>query len=142
MSTNADNLPLFDLALRSDMDVLMGRWGFQPEVTELPACYEALAAAAQASGCRFWLQDIRRRSLNDPATTQWLLHEFFPAMAQRLGGRLYVAYLVGPALQKHILSEVAYVPPADYPPDSPFIIDFFGDEGAAVAWLKTGQERR
>jgi hypothetical protein len=96
--------------------------------------YAQLAEAGLRDGSRFWLQDIRRRSLNDPDVTQWLLAEYFPNLAAQLGGRLYVAYLVGPDLHQHIISGPAFLPVASYH-DKPFVVAFFGNEGDAFEWL-------
>ena len=125
---------LLQLTYRPDLEVLIGRWGYQPEPAALAAEYERLAAAAQAHGARYWLQDIRRRSLNDPHITQWLLTEYFPDMAYRLGGRLRVAYLVSPALHAVILAQPGFVPVESYA-GRPFAVAFFGDEGGAIDWL-------
>lgn len=125
---------LLDLTYRADLAVLIGRWGYQADEAELPAEYARLAAVALAHGARYWLQDIRRRSLNYPDTSRWLLTEFFPDMARRLGGQLRVAYLVSPALQAHIYAEPNFVPLAAYA-GRPFAVGFFGDEGAAIEWL-------
>lgn len=132
--------PLLHLAQRADLGVFLSRWAYQPQVEELPAAYELITNAALTEGSRFWLQDIRRRTLNDPATTGWLLTEYFPDMARRLGGRLYVAYLASPALHQHILAYPGYVPASGYD-GKPFVVDFFGDEGAAVQWLQEWQAR-
>ena len=134
----SDSTPLHQTSFRPDLNVLIGRWGYQPTPAELPPVYDELREAALRTGCGFWLQDIRRRTLNDPAITQWLLAEFFPQMARELGSRLCVAYLVSPTLHQHILAETGYVPPTAYV-DRPFIIDFFGDEGAATQWLREQQ---
>jgi hypothetical protein len=56
-------------------------------------------------------------------------------MAHVLGGRLYVAYLVGPALHDAIVSQPDYIS-AEASDDQPFAVSFFGDEGAAVQWLQ------
>lgn len=130
--------PLLQLTYRPDLEVLVGRWGYQPEPYELPAVYQQVTAAALQEHSRFWLQDIRRRSHNDPKTTTWLLNEYFPDMASRLGGRLFVAYLVGPILHEAIVSQPDFVPAAAYD-GKPFVISFFGDEGAAVKWLQDQQ---
>ena len=127
--------PLLQLAYRPDLNVLVGRWGYQPAPHELPPVYKEVQEQAVAHGCRFWLQDIRRRTLNDPATTRWLLQDFFPRMARRLGGRLYVAYLVGPALHAANVSQPDYVSAESYD-GQPFAVSFFGDEGAAMQWLQ------
>lgn len=126
--------PLLQLAYRPDLNILVGRWGYQPAPHELPAVYREVQESALAHGCRFWLQDIRRRSFNDPATTNWLLQHFFPDMAHRLGGRLYIAYLVGPALREAIVNRPDYIR-AEASDRQPFAVSFFGDEGAAMEWL-------
>ena len=133
--------PLLQNTYRPDLDVLVGRWGYQPAPELLPAAYEQLTREALAVGCRFWLQDIRRRTLNDPETTIWLLTTYFPTMARRLGGRLFVAYLVGPSLHESIIKQPGYVSAEAYD-DKPFAISFFGDEGAAIRWLQIQQTNK
>ena len=137
--TNTDApSPLHHLAYRPDLGILVGRWGYQPAPAELPAVYEQVRLVSLEHRSRFWLQDIRRRTLNDPTTTDWLLNTFFPDMARRLGGRLCVAYLVGPSLHQDIVSQPAFVPAEAYN-NKPFAISFFGDEGAAIKWLQEQQ---
>ncbi|QKG54120.1 hypothetical protein [Hymenobacter sp. BRD67] len=127
---------LLHLAYREDLKILIGRWGYQPEPAALPAEYERLTAAALAQSSRYWLQDIRRRSLNDPLITQWLLTEYFPDMARRLGGRLCVAYLVSPDLHALIVAQPGFAPVESYV-GRPFAVAFFGEEGAATDWLQS-----
>lgn len=128
------------LAYRPDLGILVGRWGYQPTQPELPAVYQDIMTTALQEQSRYWLQDIRRRTLNDPATTRWLLNVFFPDMATRLGGRLYVAYLVGPALHDSIVNQPNFVPAEGYD-NKPFVIAFFGDEGTAIQWLQSQKGR-
>ena len=128
---------LLHLSYRQDLAVLIGRWGYQPDPADLPAAYEHLSAAAHSHGAHRWLQDIRRRTLNDPAITQWLLAEYFPTMARQLRARLRVAYLVSPTLHQHILAEPGFAPANTYR-DQPFAVAFFGEEGPAVEWLQQG----
>lgn len=130
--------PLIDFSHRDDLDILVSRWGYQPDPRELPAVYQQMTDAALEKQARFWLQDIRRRTLNDPATTEWLLTKYFPEMAHRLGGRLFVAYLVGPALHESIINQPGYISAEAYD-DKPYAISFFGDEGAAIRWLQIQQ---
>ncbi|MBF9142648.1 hypothetical protein [Hymenobacter properus] len=130
--------PLLDFSYRADLDILVSRWAYQPDPHELPAAYRQMCEAAVRDQARFWLQDIRRRTLNDPGTTNWLLNKFFPEMANRLGGRLYIAYLVGPALHESIVSHPGYVSAEAYD-DKPFATSFFNDEGAAIRWLQIQQ---
>ena len=132
------NPPLLQLAHRPDLDILVGRWGYQPELHELPAVYELVETTALQEHSRFWLQDIRRRTYNDPETTAWLLNSFFPDMARRLGGRLFVAYLVGPTLQESIVSQPGFISAESYD-SKPFVVSFFGDEGKATQWLQAQQ---
>lgn len=134
MPTDSALPELLHLTYRHDLEVLIGRWGYQVEEAELPTEYTRLEATALGHGARRWLQDIRRRSLNYPETTRWLLEEFFPDMAQQLGGQLRVAYLVSPALQTHIYAEPNFLPVEAYA-GRPFAVGFFGDEGAAIEWL-------
>ena len=128
---------LLHLSYREDLAVLIGRWAYQPDPAALPAEYERLAAVARAHGAHRWLQDIRRRTLNDPAITQWLLAEYFPGLARQLGARLRVAYLVSPALHQHILAEPGFAPAETYV-GRPFAVAFFGEDGPAVDWLRQG----
>lgn len=135
----SDALPLLDVVHRADLGILVGRWGYQPDPAALPAAYEHLMAHAHAANCRYWLQDIRRRASNDPATTAWLLSEYFPAMAVRLGPRLCVAYLISPILHQSIREAPGF---ADVGAEEgqPFTVALLGDEGAAVAWLHAQQQ--
>ncbi|MEJ7659617.1 MAG: hypothetical protein WKG07_08315 [Hymenobacter sp.] len=79
MPTDSELPELLHLTYRADLEVLIGRWGYQAAEAELPAEYARLEAAALAHGSGRWLQDIRRRSLNYPETSRWLLAEFFLA---------------------------------------------------------------
>ncbi|OWP64620.1 hypothetical protein CDA63_02350 [Hymenobacter amundsenii] len=133
--TPSQTSDLLQLTYRADLDLLVGRWGYQPDPVLLPAAYQHLARTAQDCGCSYWLQDIRRRTLNDPATTEWLLREYFPDMARRLGGRLRVAYLTSPSLLESIMAAPGFVSAEDYAGQAHGVA-FFGDEGAAVAWLR------
>lgn len=139
MTTPETPLPLLHLTPRPDLGILIGRWGYQPDPVELPAAYDLLTDTVLRANCRYWLQDIRRRTLNDPRVTQWLLTEYFPDMARRLGGRLCVAYLISPTLHRLIVQAPGFVPLSAYD-NQPFAVGFFGDEGAAIHWLQTQQQ--
>ncbi|TGE21204.1 hypothetical protein E5K00_12975 [Hymenobacter aquaticus] len=60
---------LLTLSYHSDLNIFVGRWGYQPTLEQLPEAYALLRRQTVALGSRFWLQDIRRRVFNDPATT-------------------------------------------------------------------------
>jgi hypothetical protein len=140
----ADSLatpPLLELTPRPDLDVLLGRWHYQPaHPAELRPCYAQLAELALATGCRFWLQDLRRRASPDQDTKRWLLDEYYPGVARRFGRRLYVAYLFSPDMHRQIVEAPDYAPAEAYL-DKTYLLDFFGNEGAAIAWLQAWQAR-
>lgn len=118
---------------RPDLNVFVSRWDYQPDAALLPPAYEHLTREALHCGCRYWLQDIRRRTLHEPAAVHWLLDTYFPQLATRLGGQLVVAYLTSPTLQEAIQSTV-YPLPSAYSTEH-FLINFFTDEADAVRWL-------
>jgi hypothetical protein len=131
--------PLLELTSRPDLGILLGRWRQQPaQPLALRRSYQQLADQALATGCRFWLQDLRRRTSPDQDTKRWLLDEYYPAVARRLGGRLFVAYLFSPAMHRLILDAPDYAPPEAYN-NAPYALDFFGDEGFAIQWLQAQQ---
>jgi hypothetical protein len=125
---------LLHLTYQEDLGLLTGRWGYQPDRAGLAAAYEQLFNMALGCRARCWLQDIRQRTLPDPYTTQWLFNEFYPDISQQLGGQLRVAYLVGPRLRGLIEAGPDFQPLSSYE-GRPFIVNFFGEEQAAIAWL-------
>ena len=125
---------LLHLHFQADRGLLISRWGYQPTQAELAPAYERLNQLALKCKARHWLQDIRRRTLPDPDTTQWLFNDYYPDLAQQLGGLLRVAYLVGPELRGLIEAGPDFQPLAWYE-GKPFIVNFFGDEPAALTWL-------
>jgi hypothetical protein len=131
---------LLQTTYRPDLNLLVGRWGYQPAPELLPRAYEHLTQTVLATGCRYWLQDIRRRTFNDPGITRWLLTEYFPQMAAKLGGRLHVAYLTGPTLLEAIVNGPGYLLPSAYQ-TKPFVVAFFSNEGDAMQWLAQEQSR-
>ncbi|MDJ0364477.1 hypothetical protein QMK33_04880 [Hymenobacter sp. H14-R3] len=131
--------PLLELTPRPDLDILLGRWRYQPEQpAALRPCYYQLADQALATGCRSWLQDLRRRTSPDQQTKRWLLDEYYPEVARCLGQRLFVAYLFSPAMHRQIVAAPDYAPPEAYG-NTPYALDFFGNEGAAIQWLQAHQ---
>jgi hypothetical protein len=125
---------LLHLFYQEDLRLLVGRWGYQPDRAELALAYDHLYEMALSCRARYWLQDIRQRTLPDPYTTQWLFTEFYPDVSQQLGGQLRVAYLVGPQLRGLIEAGPDFQPLSSYE-GRPFIVNFFGEEQAAIDWL-------
>ncbi|MGI4761783.1 MAG: hypothetical protein ACRYF0_13830 [Janthinobacterium lividum] len=124
---------LLNLHFQADQGLLVGRWAYQPVQAELAPAYDQLYQAALECRAQRWLQDIRRRTLHDPYTTQWLFDEFYPDLAQQLG-ELRVAYLVNPRLRGLIEAGPDFQPLSWYE-GKPFVVNFFGDEPAALTWL-------
>ena len=111
--------------------MLFGRWHYQPgHPAALRPCYHQLADLALTTGCRFWLQDLRRRAAPDQKTKRWLVDEYYPQVARSLGQRLFVAYLFSPEMHRQIIEAPDYAPPEAYH-EAPFALDFFGSEGSA-----------
>jgi hypothetical protein len=125
---------LLHLTYQDDLGLLVSRWGYQPSRLELAPAYDRLHDMALHCRAQRWLQDIRLRTLPDPYTTQWLFSEFYPDIAQQLAGQLRVAYLVGPQLRGLIEAGPDFQPLAAYA-GRPFIVNFFGEEQAAIDWL-------
>lgn len=130
----ASTAELLHLTYQDDRGLLTGRWGYQPDRSELAPAYDHLHDVALDCRARRWLLDIRQRTLPDPYTTQWLFNEFYPDISQQLGGQLRVAYLVGPRLRGLIEAGPDFQPLSAYE-GRPFIVNFFGEEQAAIAWL-------
>lgn len=137
--SSSDPSRLLDLTYRADLGVLLGRW-LQQHATaaDLLPSYQHLADMAAATNCRFWLQDLRRRTSPDQQTKEWLLRDYYPGVARRLGQRLYVAYLFSPDMHRQIVEAPDYAPPQAYS-GAPFALDFFSNEGEAIAWLQSWQ---
>ncbi|NML66926.1 hypothetical protein HHL22_17100 [Hymenobacter sp. RP-2-7] len=139
MSDQPTFLALQELTFRPDLDVLLGRWRYQPALpAELRASYQQLADLALTHRCRFWLQDLRRRLSPDEETKRWLLQEYYPSVARRFGQRLFVAYLFSPDMHRQIVEAPDYAPPEAYQ-DKTYALNFFGNEGEAVQWLQAHQ---
>lgn len=130
---------LMPTTFRPDLGMLVSRWTRQPlSAAPLQPIYEDLATIAEQHQARYWLQDVRHREFNDPDITRWLLTTYFPAVAERLGGRLHVAYLANPALLQAIITSPGFARPEAYHV-SPYVVAFFSAEGEAFGWLT--QER-
>jgi hypothetical protein len=132
MSTSLSDL--MPTAYRPDLGILVSRWTHQPPPAQLRPVYAELSQVAVDYHARYWLQDIRHRTFNDPEITRWLLTTYFPEIAGRLGGRLHIAYLASPALLASITHSPDFIPASAYE-NRPFVIDFFSSEGTACSWL-------
>ncbi|SNS03140.1 hypothetical protein [Hymenobacter mucosus] len=120
---------------RDDLGVLLVRWQRPLSGLEVQAGYEAIATHAVACRSRYWLLDYRGRSVPTEDDTDWFLTQFIPPLAGRLGGRVYLAFLMAPSHLSAIDQEDG-VPLAS---DTHCHLRMFTEEGLAIAWLARRQ---
>jgi hypothetical protein len=120
-----------ELTFRNDLQIVLGRWLRPVSSTELQQSYEALLATANPHRCRFWLLDLRRRGISSEDDTLWTLETFLPQLPPRLGGRVYLAFLVAPGHLSAIDQETG----APMVSNAQCHVRLFTDEGLATAWL-------
>ncbi|SHI39977.1 hypothetical protein SAMN02745146_0766 [Hymenobacter daecheongensis DSM 21074] len=123
-----------DVAYRADLRVVVGRWMRQATLEELKQGYQRLLEVAFEPACRGWLLDTRRRLNTDPAAQRWLTEGFMDTAAARLGGRVYMAYLLPPAQLRDTTADSAFPPPQFFA-NKPYEAARFTDERQAVEWL-------
>ncbi len=126
----------FHLAYEPGSDTLAAAWPRSLPMELLPACYEALLAAAQAQhSCRFWLLDIRQRNWHSAEFGHWFITEFVPRAVAALGQPLFMAFLVADEQQQFIESAATdtILRQAAKLNCFPF---YFNYEEAALAWLR------
>jgi len=113
---------------------LIARWKRTAHPPELHDGYAAMLEAAAARTSRYWLIDIRFQPLVTTENTLWMMNNFFPRMHARLGGSLYLAYLMGPHQLANVMSN-SEIPLLSYFDSLPYRIERFTDEQAAMDWL-------
>jgi hypothetical protein len=127
-------LDYIEIGYRPDLGVLVGRWLRPITTEESQEGYRQLLAAAEENRCRFWLMDVRRRPRADYSTVNWLVQEFFPAVAATLGGQLFMGTLLAPSLEKELAGN-ALLPSAHEPQNQPAQMGRFVTEQEALEWL-------
>lgn len=133
MYLNPYSTTFLEIAYRSDLGLLMGRWLCSVAEAELHAGYEAMRQAALHFGCGHWLIDSRRRVCRCLHSAEWVTTHYLPQVQRALGQPLRVGVLVLP-------DYLASLPQAycNCPPSNPVQFARFVDEGAANAWLAAG----
>lgn len=135
-STPAPDLAsMVEFSFRDDAGVLLGRWLRPVHGPDLRHSYEAMLAAARPRKARYWLLDLRPRGTASEDDTHWVLTEFLPRLAPRLGGRVYVAFVLAPA-------HVGALDPdhgADMVLHNDYHVRLFLDEAQALQWLALRQ---
>ncbi|WP_303309789.1 hypothetical protein [Hymenobacter sp. BT730] len=127
------------VAYRADLDILFGRWMRLVTQAEMQEGYQYLLEQAAAHSCQNWLLDARRRINTDKEGAQWMVQSFVAGAAARLGGRLQLAYLLGPIMLRNQEADAAF-PPAAFFEGKPFCAERFIEEGEAIAWLQQHRE--
>ena len=123
-----------EISYRPDLNLLLGRWLRPIELEEMQHGYQLLLDAAVAGDCRQWLLDVRRRQNTHQVGAQWMLSNFLPQLAARLGGRTRLAYLMAPTYLRDADADAAF-PPATYFEGKPFVGERFIEENTALDWL-------
>lgn len=119
---------------RPDLSILTARWLRTTTSPELRSGYQRLLDFAAGCSTRFWLVDSRRRLRLDTNDVHWLVRDFYPTLKQRLGGHVFLAFLMAPA-QLDDTTEDETLPPLPYTHGDYCSINQFTDEGEAVQWL-------
>lgn len=134
-----DKLPspeYLDLMYRADLNLLVGRWMRHPCVAEMQHGYNLMLNAAATYGCTRWLVDARRRDHTSPSSIPWMMDVFYPQLASRLEGRVFLAFLLAPVHMQALEADASLVSLA-YFDALPYQIGRFLDERAAMSWLDT-----
>lgn len=121
--------PFLQLAYRTDLHLLTGRWLCSTSEAELYHGCEQLRRAALHHQCGNWLVDSRRCANRCPDRLAWVASRFLPQTQRELGGTLRAGFLVLPDYLLTLASPAAAVP------DAALQFALFLDEGAASAWL-------
>ncbi|MBC6610447.1 hypothetical protein H8B15_05915 [Hymenobacter sp. BT507] len=132
-----DKLPspdYLDLTYRADLDLLVARWMRHPCVAEMQHGYNLMLNAAASQGCVRWLIDARRRDHTNQSGIPWMMEVFYPQLANRLQGRVFLAFLLAP-VHLQVLEADTSLLPLSYFDTLPYQIGRFLEERAAIAWL-------
>ncbi|GAB3293049.1 STAS/SEC14 domain-containing protein [Hymenobacter tenuis] len=137
----ASTAPL-TIAFRADLHVLIVRWLREVSTPELQQGYQAVLAAAQEHHVSHWLVDSRRRNQSNASMVEWLDQEFLPASSQQLKQTAHLACLTASSWQPAGTPATPLAELARRTSPSAgrgFVVQLFGDEGAAIKWLKAHQ---
>jgi hypothetical protein len=125
-----------EINVRADLQVVVARWQREISPAELQGGYEAILAAADASGYWRWLLDLRRRNeLATPEIDNWMTGVFFPQLAQRYEQPVRLAFLVSPLRAQQVGSTTPVLPSLGSHANRPHYHDIFTDEAAAYRWM-------
>ncbi|MFD2787273.1 hypothetical protein [Hymenobacter rubripertinctus] len=132
-------LPYISITFRADLTLLIVRWLRDVSQAELQQGYGQVLAIALEHQARHWLIDSRRRNQSDEAMVSWLAQEYLPGISARLQGQsVRLACLVAATWQPAAAgaTPLAVLAKAPAQGSSHYHIQLFGDEGAAMQWLR------
>jgi len=123
-----------DLTYRADLDLLVARWMRHPTLVEMQQGYNLMLNTAATCGCVRWLIDARRRDHTNQSGIPWMMEVFYPQLAIRLEGRVFLAFLLAPVHLQALEADTSLLP-LSYFDTLPYQIGRFLEERAAIAWL-------
>lgn len=126
-----------DHSYRPDLHLFVVRWPTHEHLATARHHYEALLLLPEARRTARWLFDVRRRPRTSTTNAQWIIGDWLPQAAALVPTPLRLAYLVAPTRAEELTADTplrAVVEPATRS-DRAYQMNFFTDEGAAVAWL-------
>ncbi|AYA37282.1 hypothetical protein D3Y59_09590 [Hymenobacter oligotrophus] len=134
----ASPTPLVDISYRPDLHIVVVRWLGVTTDEETRRVYRQLGALPEPL-CRFWLLDARRRPSSSPAVTNWIFDVLAPQLAQRLGGPIYLSYLISPS---HLAAAESFQQESNAAGGLrlPYRLNYASQEGDATEWLLQAQQ--
>jgi len=124
-----------DLTYRPDLDLLVGRWMRHPTMAEMQHGYNLVLNTAATHQCVRWMIDARRRDHANQSGIPWMIETFYPQLATRLQGRVFMAFVFAPA-HLQALEADTNVLPLSYFDGLPYQVGRFTDEQTALTWLE------
>ncbi|OON68747.1 hypothetical protein B0919_11190 [Hymenobacter sp. CRA2] len=115
------------------------RWPADAPFVQLQADFEAVLNTAEAQRTAHWLLDVRRREELTPELAEWTTHDFFPRAARQLSFQvLRIGVLASPTRMAVYEQDGVQRDTLQFGLDGarPYRLRLFGDEGAAVEWLR------
>ena len=134
--------PYISVTFRSDLTLLIVRWLRDVSQAELQQGYADVLALAVEHQARHWLVDSRRRTQSNEQMVTWLSEEYLPTISPQIRHQpIYLACLVAATWQPATAgaTPLAVLAQAPFQASHRYQIQLFGDEGAAMQWLRENE---
>ncbi|MBJ6108052.1 hypothetical protein JAO73_03445 [Hymenobacter sp. BT523] len=129
--------PSLHLDYRPDLDLLTGRWLFDPDPEQLRQDYEDLLKEGLYCGAQRWLLDLRRRPALPVGLTDWMETTWLPHLLGVAPPDLRIAFWLPP--QREVLRRAAPALNARVEEllrqPGAYRLRLFENEALALAWL-------